>query len=30
MERLSADVKALRASSNKLTATSKWLYIVSK
>ena len=30
MERLSADIKTLRASSNKLTATSKWLYIVSK
>ena len=30
MELLSADIKTLRASSNKLTATSKWLYIVSK
>jgi len=30
MERLSADIRTLRASSNKLTATSKWLYIVSK
>jgi len=30
MEKLSADIKTLRISSNKLTATSKWLYIVSK
>ena len=30
MERLSADIKTLRASSDKLTATSKWLYIISK
>ena len=30
MEKLSADIKTLRVSSNKLTATSKWLYIVSK
>jgi len=30
MERLSVDIKTLRVSSKKLTATSKWLYIVSK
>jgi len=30
MDQLSADIKTLKASSNKLTATSKWLYIVSK
>ncbi len=30
MEQLSAGLKTLKASSNRLTATSKWLYIVSK
>lgn len=30
MERLSADIKTLKASSNRLTATSKWLHIVSR
>ena len=30
MDQLSADIKTLKTSSSKLTATSKWLYIVSK